>query len=70
MLSSRFLTKVIVVGGEVTQVARRYTRRELLIDASFACGSCILLKVLAPAKEAVAEVSVVKPPLAVENQGS
>lgn len=47
-------------------MARRYTRREFLIDASFACGSCILLKVLVPAKEAMAEVPVVKPPLAVE----
>jgi hypothetical protein len=32
-------------------MARRYSRREFLIDASVALGSSVLLKVLAPAPE-------------------
>ncbi|MDX2232834.1 MAG: hypothetical protein NW220_24600 [Leptolyngbyaceae cyanobacterium bins.349] len=32
-------------------MARRYRRREFLIDASFALGSSVLLKILAPGTE-------------------
>lgn len=40
-------------------MARRYSRREFLTDASFALGSSVLLKVLAPQKTNT-EMPVVK----------
>lgn len=38
-------------------MARRYTRREFLFDASFALGSSVLLKVLAPSAHAATSVT-------------
>jgi hypothetical protein len=40
-------------------MARRYTRREFLIDAGFALGSSVLLKVVAPGDRAHQETPVI-----------
>ncbi|EKQ71271.1 hypothetical protein OsccyDRAFT_0132 [Leptolyngbyaceae cyanobacterium JSC-12] len=39
-------------------MARRYTRREFITDASFALGSSLLLKLLAPGDRAIVPITL------------